>query len=105
MGAVKELSEKEKMAAALFGGLGGAGGANAPKTSAPAPKAFTAPAPKPAAAPKTQPAPAAPIGGMDLLGFGDDDAPAAVSAVAQDAAPSSASPSAKSAVDDLLLLD
>jgi len=117
-----EMTEKQKMAAALFGGIGPAGSAKAtaPKPTFGAnlgmqagggpsmpgqsggykPTPAPTPAPKPAAAPPA-PAPATPApsaGVMDLLDFGDDLG----SSPAPPPAQASASPPA-AASNDLLL--
>mmetsp|Transcript_87521 Transcript_87521/g.137026 ORF Transcript_87521/g.137026 Transcript_87521/m.137026 type:complete len:970 (+) Transcript_87521:186-3095(+) len=107
-----ELTEKQKMAAALFSGLGPTkatpakptfGGGMTVGTSAP-PAATPTPAPKPKPAEPSQPPPPAPVGGtMDLLDlddFGSSPAPAAAKSAPP---PPPAKPSGPG--DDMLLLD
>lgn len=90
----RELTEKERMAAALFGGIAPGSSSTSsfvssvPKmpnlSSNPAPKPVAAPAPAPIPAPAPVPAPApapAPVVAMDLLDF-SDPAPASTSAPA-----------------------
>lgn len=85
----KELTEKERMAAALFGGIvpGAAGAASQAAAPAPAP-ATAAPAaapPAPAPAPPLAPAPAPEIDLLDMSDFGDSaPAPAPAVSGAQD---------------------
>lgn len=103
------LTEKQKLAASLFGSLGGSG-APPPTTPAAAPARGAAPsapaaaAPSVSAAPAPAPAPAATAGGgavLDLLDLDGDSGGGAASAPA--AAPT---PAAAHAVhDDILLLD
>mmetsp|Transcript_23436 Transcript_23436/g.43151 ORF Transcript_23436/g.43151 Transcript_23436/m.43151 type:complete len:1067 (-) Transcript_23436:48-3248(-) len=95
-----QMSEKEKMAAALFGGIGGAGSSVGAKPAAPAPSGlqaregpFRPPERKPYEEPRPQaaPAPAPPSGGdmLDLLDLdGGGGAPAAPAAPPAPAPPS-----------------
>mmetsp|Transcript_75883 Transcript_75883/g.217204 ORF Transcript_75883/g.217204 Transcript_75883/m.217204 type:complete len:971 (+) Transcript_75883:67-2979(+) len=97
------LTEKQRMAAALFGGIGAAGSAAtpAPRSTPPPPK----PTPPPMAIPAAAAPPAAkpPVGGGDLLDFFDMDSGGGSSAPAAAAPAMASAPSA--AVDDLMLLD
>lgn len=115
-----ELTEKQKMAAALFGGVAASGlkaaapkptfgggmtvgGGAPPAQPAAAPAAPAAPAAKKAAAPAPAPAAApAPAPSMDLLDFGEDfgASPAPAPAKASGALPPSSSSN-----DNMLLLD
>jgi len=81
----KELTEKEKMAAALFGGVVPGANPPPPRSSPPKPPTTTTPAvPAPAAAapPPPAPAPAPEIDLLDMMAF--DDAPASAPAVSAD---------------------
>lgn len=107
------MTEKQRMAAALFGGLGGSKPAQAAPTSTSAGAAFSAnasqaapAAPKPADAPKppapAPPAPPAQVGGDLLLDFDDNGS-------SQQGSPKAVAPvtatAPASAGDDLLMLD
>jgi len=103
-----ELTEKQKMAAALFSGLGGPKAAPAPKP-APGMTIGAAPAPPPAqppqAKPPPEPVPPAPTSGAggamtDLLDLDDTGPPSAGAALA-----SAPAPSPQGVADDMLLLD
>lgn len=106
-----ELTEREKMAAALFSGMGptkaapkptfagatiGGSSQASPPAAAPAPKA----APEPVAAAPPAPAPSA---GVDLLDMGFDDFAGPPAKAAAAPPPPPARPAAP--VDDMLLLD
>jgi len=107
------MTEKQRMAAALFGGIGGNTGAAAPSSApkppppAPAPTPAAAPAPRAPPAPAASAAPAAPPsggGGGDLLDLLDMDEGGGGGGSSAPARAPAASPGVGGG-DDLMLLD